>query len=332
MELEPGSTRRMGYAPAGYADSGGYINGGSYAFHFPDGNASIARLLVRNLIPAAVPGRNARDVVTAQVDYSRLDRADNAVRIRLSSLAVRARNLGDPGSAKGIEVVYARGKRLLSVRGDACVLACWNMMIPNLCPDLPKAQKEALHALVKRPLVYTSVALRDWTAFQKLGISDIQAPGSYYFSLMLNPTVDIGDYAAERSPNRPTLIHLTRTPCQPGLPEADQNRAGSAELLATSFETFERNTRDQLARMLAGGGFDPARDITAITVNRWPQGYAREYNPLFDPDLPPASQPNVIGRARFGRITIANSDSGGAAYTDSAIDQARRAVSELLAS
>ncbi len=332
MKLKPGSTRRMGYAPAGYADSGGYINGGSYAFHFPDGNASIARLLVRDLVPAAVPGRNARDVVTAQVNYSQLDRADNAVRIRLSSLAVRARNLGDPVSAKGVEVVYARGERLLSVRGDACVLACWNMIIPYLCPDLPKTQKEALHALVKRPLAYTSVALRDWTAFQKLGISDIQAPGSYYFSLMLNPTVNIGDYAAERSPKRPTLIHLTRTPCQPGLPEVEQNRAGSAELLATSFETFERNTRDQLARMLAGGGFDPARDITAITVNRWPHGYAREYNPLFDGDLPPASQPNVIGRARFGQITIANSDSGGAAYTDSAIDQARRAVSELLAS
>jgi spermidine dehydrogenase len=254
------------------------------------------------------------------------------VRIRLSSLAVRACNLGDPVSATGVEVAYVRGGQLFGVRGDACVLASWNMMIPYLCPDLPKAQKEALHALVKRPLVYTSVALGDWTAFQKLGIADVQAPGSYYFSLMLNPTVDIGDYAAERSPKRPILIHLTRTPCQPGLPERDQNRAGRAELLATSFETFERNTRDQLARMLAGSGFDPARDITAITVNRWPHGYAPEYNPLFDEDLPPGSQPNVIGRARFGRITIANSDSGRAAYSDSAIDQAHRAVSELLAS
>jgi spermidine dehydrogenase len=206
------------------------------------------------------------------------------------------------------------------------------MMIPYLCPELPEPQKQALRTLVKTPLVYTQVALRDWTAFQRLGIRDIQAPGSYYFCLALNPTIDIGDYASERSPKRPTLIHLTRTPCRPGLPSREQNLAGQAELLATSFETFERNTRDQLARMLTGGGFDPAHDITAITVNRWPHGYAPEYNPLFDEDLPPASQPNVIGRARFGRIAIANSDSGRAAYTDSAIDQARRAVSELLAS
>ena len=101
-------------------------------------------------------------------------------------------------------------------------------------------------------------------------------------------------------------------------------------MLATSFDTFERNIRSQLARTLSAGGFDPAADIQAITVNRWPHGYAPEFNPLFEPELPPEQWPNVVGRARFGRIVIANSDAGRAAYTDSAIDQAHRAVSELL--
>jgi len=77
--------------------------------------------------------------------------------------------------------------------------------------------------------------------------------------------------------------------------------------------------------------FDPARDITAITVNRWPHGYAYEYNPLFDPDWQQGKAPHEIGRARFGPIAIANSDAAAAAYTDAAIDQARRAVEELLA-
>jgi spermidine dehydrogenase len=102
------------------------------------------------------------------------------------------------------------------------------------------------------------------------------------------------------------------------------------ELLVTPFETFERKLRDQLARILAAGGFDPARDIEAITVNRWPHGYGYEYNPLFDPDWPEAERPNVIGRKPFGRITIANTDSGATAYTDVAIDQAYRAVQELI--
>src|SRR4029077_6937273 len=121
------------------------------------------------------------------------------------------------------------------------------------------------------------------------------------------------------------------SPCKPGLSEHEQNRAGRAELLATSFATFERKIRVHLGRTPGGGAFVPARDIEALTVNRWPHGYAHEYNPLFDPDVPPEQQPNVIGRARFGRIAIANSDAGGLAYTASAIDQAHRAVDELLA-
>lgn len=127
------------------------------------------------------------------------------------------------------------------------------------------------------------------------------------------------------------LLHLSRTPCHPGLPVREQHKMGRYELLSTTFETFERQTRDQLDRILSKGGFDPARDIEAITVNRWPHGYGYEYNPLFDPDWPEGEQPHVIGRQRFGRIAIANTDSAATAYTDSAIDQAYRAVSELLA-
>jgi spermidine dehydrogenase len=320
LELEPGPAPRMSFTPAGYSQ------GGSYTFHFPDGNASIARLLVRDLIPAAVPGRDCRDVVTAKVDYGRLDVAGQPVRLRLSSLCVRARN-----TASGVEIAYARGKNVYRVTGDACILASWNMMIPYLCPEMPAAQKSALHKIVKTPLVYTTVALRDWTAFHRLGISSVTAPAGYHTQMRLNWPVDIGDYAAERHPERPILVHMTRTPCKPGLPEFDQNRAGRAELLVTSFETFEREIRDQLGRTLKDGGFDPARDITGITVNRWPHGYAPEWNPLWNPVLPHDEQPNVIGRARFRRIAIANSDAGAAAYTDVAIDQAHRAVGELLA-
>ena len=326
LKLTPGSAPRMGYTPAGYAD------GGSYTFHFPDGNASIARLLVRNLVPAAIPGSTAQDIVTAKVDYSQLDRADNPVRIRLSSMVVRARNQGDPAASKAVDIAYVRGDKVFSVQAKDCVLASYNMMIPYLCPELPEPQKAALHDLVKTPLVYTSVALRNWNAFHKLGISGVQAPGGYHSYFVLNPPVDIGGVTAERSPDKPILVHMVRTPCKPGLPEHTQNKIGRGDLLTTSFETFERNIREQLGRTLANGGFDPARDITGITVNRWPHGYAPEYNPLWEPDLPPAQQPNVIGRAQFGRITIANSDSGRAAYTDSAINQAHRAVTELLAS
>jgi spermidine dehydrogenase len=327
LGLEPGVTRNMSYTAAGY-----YSTGGSYRFHFPDGNASIARLLVRNLIPQAVPGDTAQDVVTARVDYSRLDKATSPVRIRLNSAVVRAKHVGEPRSAQEVEVTYAREKKTYAVRGKGVVLACWNTMIPYLCPDLPEKQKEALHYLVKVPLVYTSVGIRNWTSFQKLGIRNVSAPGSYWLGVRLDSVVNIGDYSSPKTPEEPALLHLSRTPCKPGLPVRDQQIAGHIELFTTPFETFELKIRDQLARTLGAGGFDPARDVEAITVNRWPHGYGYEYNPLFDPDWPESERPHVIGRKRFGRITIANSDSGATAYTDVAIDQAHRAVDELFAS
>jgi len=322
MHLEHGAAPNMSYSAAGYA------NGGSYTYHFPDGNASIARLLVRDLIPDAVPGSTVEDVVTSEVKYNRLDTPDFPVRIRLNSTVVASKNVGGP--PEEVEVTYAQGKDLLKVRASGCVLACWNMMIPYLCPEMPERQKEALHYLVKVPLVYCSVGLRNWTSFQMLGIQSVTCPGSYWDSISLNAAVNIGDYHCPKSPNEPILLHFSRTPCKPGLPVREQQKSGRMELLVTSFEDFERTIRDQLARILSAGGFDPAEDILAITVNRWPHGYGYEYNPLFDPDWPESERPNVIGRKKFGRITIANTDSGATAYTDVAIDQAYRAVQELV--
>ncbi len=326
LNLPKGAIRRMGFTPAGYEETGG-----SYRLHFPDGNATIARLLVRDLIPDALPGAGAADAVTARARYAELDRPQGPVRLRLSSTAVRVRHVGDPDAAREVEVTYVRGGEAFTVRGAGVVLAGYNMMIPYLCPELPERQKQALHALVKTPLVYTTVALRDWRAFARLGVHRVYAPGSYHSYFRLNPHVNVGDYTSETSPRRPILVHMVRTPCKPGLPEHDQNRAGRTELLATPFDVFERNVRAQLARSLAGGGFDPARDIVGLTVNRWPHGYAPEYNPLFDPDVPEDERAHVVGRAPFGRIGIANSDSGGGAYTDVAIEQGHRAVMEVLA-
>jgi spermidine dehydrogenase len=325
LKLAPGATARMGYTPAGYA-----ATGGSYEFHYPDGNASIARLLVRHLVSGALPGNDARDIVTSRCDYGQLDRENAPVRMRLNSIVLRARNIVTGKHAHGVDIAYVRGGKIYRVKAKNCVLACWNMMIPYLCPELPDAQKAALHKLVKTPLVYTSVALRNWTAFEKLGVWRVHAPGGYHSSFTLNEAVDIGDYKSPRNPAEPILIRMERTPASPGLPEREQHKAGRMELLTTTFETFEREVRTQLARVLGPGGFDPARDIEGIAVNRWPHGYAPEYNALIDGDTPPDQMPNLVGRKRFGRIAIANSDSGMAAYTDSAIDQAFRAVHELI--
>jgi spermidine dehydrogenase len=301
-----------------------------YIFHFPDGNASIARLLVRSLIPEAMPGNSMEDVVTARADYSKLDGGEGPVRIRLNSTVVHVKNESAAGSGKQVQVAYVRGGKVRAVTGENCVLACYNGMIPYICDDLPAKQKEALAYLVKAPLLYTHVALRNWTAFEKLNVHQIVAPGSYHTYTALDFPVSLGEYEFPAKPSEPAVLFMLRTPCKPGLPQREQNRAGRRELLDTPFATVEKNIRQQLNKMLAQAGFDSARDIAGITVNRWAHGYAFMPNALFDPDWKEEEKPWVIGRQRFGRIAIANSDAGASAYTDVAIDQAWRAVGDLL--
>jgi spermidine dehydrogenase len=306
-----------------------------YFFHFPDGNASIARLLVRKLIPDSIPAssRNAissDDIVMARADYSRLDSPASPVKIRLNSTAVRVRHVGDVTAAKEVEVTYARDGKVYTTRAKNCILACWHVVIPYICKELPQSQRDALASAQKVPLLYTNVALRNWKSFQKLNTNAVYAPGCYHTRMALDLAVSIGGYQCARNPEEPIVVHMMKTPNQPGRPSREQHTLGRLELYNTTFEEMERNIRDQLARTLGAGGFDPARDIAAITVNRWPHGYAYEYNSLFDTFWRDGGiTPCEVARKPYGRIAIANADAGAYAYTDEAINQAWRAVGEL---
>ena len=301
-----------------------------YFFHFPDGNATIARLLVRKLIPNAIPGNAMADVILAKANYAMLDDSASPVRIRLNSTAVRVKHLGAAASAKEVEVTYARGGKAYAAKANNTILACWHVVIPYICEELPDKQKDALASAQKVPLLYTNVVVNNWTSFQKLGVNSVYAPGMYHTGMNLDLPVSIGGYECTRKPEDPIVVHMMKAACRPGRPAREQHRLGRIELFSTTFETMERKIRDQLARTLGPGGFDPARDIAAITVNRWPHGYAYEYNSLFDSFwLEGGETPCEVARKPYGRIAIANADAGAYAYTDEAINQAYRAVGEI---
>jgi spermidine dehydrogenase len=286
------------------------------------------------MIPDALPGTTLDDSMLSRLKYDRIDRAGSDARIRLNSTVVSVRHRGDPDAAREVDITYVRDGKAEKVRADHCVMACYNGVIPHLVPELSDEQRAALMYGVKMANVYTNVLIRNWTAFTNLGISGASAPGMYHTGVRLGRSVEYGDYKASRSPDDPMILHMSRVPCAPGRPKKEQHRIGRADLLATTFETFERNIRDQLGRTLEGGGFDPARDIEAITVNRWPHGYAYSYDTLNDPIewalFAPDDRPCVIGSRRFGRISIANSDAAASTHTDSAIDEAHRAAREQL--
>ncbi|MEO1574455.1 MAG: NAD(P)-binding protein [Pseudomonadota bacterium] len=299
-----------------------------YIFHFPDGNASIARLLVRSLLPHVVPGKTMEDSVTARVRYDQLDAADQATRIRLNSTVVRVAHSADE---KSVDVTYVRDGRLATVRARHCVMACYNSAIPYLCPELPETQVEGLKYNVKIPLVYTKVAVRQWQPFVDLGASFVYYTNDFYKQVELDYPVSIGDYAFGSSPKQPMTLHMCHVPYFQDIQGPEQWRAGRRQMLGTTFDTFEHHVLDQLDQALGAHGFDAERDIHAITVNRWSHGYAYSPDLLWEPEWPDETKtPWAIGRQRFGRIAIGNSDAAASADSNAAMTQGHRAATELL--
>jgi len=315
----------------GYASVNALEEDEGRAAMFPDGNASIARLLVRSLIPKAFPTLTAESdpfaIVTADLDYAQLDRAGAPLRLRLNSTALRAKNEDD-----GVAVQYYRDGQVFSVRARQCVMACYNRLIPHLCPDLPTAQAEALRHCIKRPMGTINVLLRDGQALKRSGLAGAYLPGSMLERVTLVTGIDVGAYGEAWNPADSCVLHFFFGAVpeeRSGMTMVQQSQAGRERLLAMGFEDFEAEVRRVLTGVWGDSGLDVDRDILAITVNRWPHGYARDLLDLEDPAWLARPGPYEVGRQPFGQIAIANSDSGADAYTHTAIDQAWRAVNDL---
>ena len=182
-----------------------------YIYHFPDGNASLARLLVRQLIPGAATGTTMSDIVTAKFDYTRLDQRQSATRLRLSSTVVAIKN-----SPSHVDVGYVRAGRLHRVQAKYAIFAGYGTMLPYVCTDLDAQQREALAAGVRSPLVYVNVAVRNWHPWIKLGVHEISNPMGFYSQLKLDYPVSLGSYRCPLTPSEPILLHLVRAPTVPG--------------------------------------------------------------------------------------------------------------------
>ncbi|MEP5567668.1 MAG: FAD/NAD(P)-binding protein [Halioglobus sp.] len=298
---------------------------------FPDGNASVARLMVQKLVPAVAPDmQGPGDVAVARFNYAALDRANQPTRIRLNSTVVGAREI----DGKHVEVDYVQKGQALRVTADHCVMACYNALIPHLCPEMPEAQKEGLRYGVKTPFVYANVQLENGQAYEKLGAQMFQCPHDPFQWVSSAPGMSVGGYEPPRGPDDPMVVFMMNSPMTEGQEQGsgrDQLRMGRHRVYSTPFATYEQQIREQLQSMLGQHGFDHERDIRAITVNRIPHGYSYPYLSLDDPDWEEGQAPHEIGRAQFGRISIANTDSEAIALMDAAFDAAWRAIEEQTA-
>ena len=303
-----------------------YVNkdGGTYAvehpftYHFPDGNATVARSLVKKMIPDVGPGANAEEIILSRFNYDELDKPDNRVRLRLSSTVVNVAHDGDPQSASEVSVNYIHKNKSYRVKGKSVVMACYNMMIPHIVTDLPGEQDAALRRLTKIPLQYSTVGLKNWRAMKELGIGMAMSPGNMHQAVGMDFPVSMGGYEFTKTPDDPCILHMR---CAPrgdvdDVPRVEQFRNTREKMLNLTFDDYEAEIREHLGGMFPKLLFEFDRDVESITVNRWAHGYSY-------------GNPGPIGRQPFGRITIANSDAVSSSLMNRAVEQAHRAVQEL---
>ena len=299
-----------------------------YIHHFPDGNGSIARLLVRKLIPGVAQGNTMDDVVLARFKYERLDLEKNSVRLRLNSTVVEVKHNDEPDKSERVHVEYINKGKACLVKGKHVIMACYNMIIPHIVPGLPEAQYTALRRSTKSPLVYTTVGLRNWKAWKEKGIGIACSPGNWHQIVFIDYPVSMGGYAYSAKEDEPILINMIQIPYsrEYGVTPREQFKERRNRILNLSFDAYEQEIKSHLSGLLAGTDFDPDKDISSITVNRWAHGYAWGGTRLHEPDMRRNAR---IGRKQFGRVTIANSDAASRAIIHAAIDQAKRAVDEI---
>lgn len=279
------------------------------------------RTLVRTMLARMIPGfTGSRDHEPA--DRRLLDLPANPVRFRLSSPVVSVRHDGPPDTASSVTVGYFDGHAVRTVGAGSVIMACWHTVIPHLVPELPDDQRRALREAVKQPLLQATVRLRDGEAWRRVGVHRTRWTGAYWCLSELDPRAD---------PAGPVTARLVATPCRSELGPAEGAVAGRHALLRTPYDHLEYTVRDQLARLLGPGGFDPATDIEAITIDRWGHAQAPEYCRPWHAFYPDGPFPADLARRPFGRIAIAGSDAIPAARTDAAITAACRAVTELTA-
>jgi spermidine dehydrogenase len=298
---------------------------------FPGGNTTIARLIVKTLIPTAFAGDPTPDGVTrSPINFAALDRAESPSRIRLGSTVLQVSHEGDPARAGSLQLIYEKDGKLLRVRARSAVMAGGNWTTKHIIADLPSAQKTAYSQFFRSPCIMANIAVRNWRFLAKLGISGCRWFGGdigNYFELRRMALV--GDVPPQITPDSPVVLTVKILFSYPGLSTEAQGHRGRGELLATSFREYERRIRNQFSQMFSSVGFDAQGDIAGIVLNRWGHAYLSPQPGFFFGTGGKPAPREVLRSAPFGRITFANTDLAGAMDHRFSILEARRAVSQI---
>jgi spermidine dehydrogenase len=309
---------------------------GAMSQMFPGGNTTIARLMVKSLIPGAIDGETSVDGVTrGAVKFHALDVAGAAARIRLESTVVAVQHDGDAARAESVSVVYEKGGKLYRSRARRVVMAGGSWTSKQIVRDLPEAQKAAYGQFYRSPCMMANVAVRNWRFLHNMGMSGCRWFGGQvgdYFEV--RKLALVGGVEPTIGPDSPVVLTVKCLYSYPGMATEAQGNRGRIEMLGTSFAVYEQRIRQQFTEMFAGAGFDANHDIAGIVLNRWGHAYLSPQPGFFFGKDGKEAPRQVLRKAPFGRIAFANTDLAGAMDHRYSILEAKRAVeqiSELLA-
>jgi spermidine dehydrogenase len=298
---------------------------------FPGGNTTIARLLVKTLIPASMEGPQTVEAVSRNsVRFASLDSPGEPARIRLSSTVVSVHHDGDPAKADFLSIAYAKDGKVYRIKARSAVMAGGSWTTKHIVTDLPAEYRNAYTRFYRSPCMMASVALRNWRFLHKMGISGcrwFEGVGNY-MDVRRQAVVGAGD--ATVSPDSPVVLSVKVLYSYPGLSTEDQGHRGRAEMLGTSFRDYEQRIREHFTAMFAAAGFDAKRDIAGIVLNRWGHAYLNPQPGFFFGTEGRAAPRETLRSAPFGRIAFANTDLAGAMDHRYSILEAQRAVNQLL--
>jgi|HubBroStandDraft_6_1064221.scaffolds.fasta_scaffold00973_9 spermidine dehydrogenase len=298
---------------------------------FPGGNTTIARLMAKSFLPAAIDGENSVDGITRHgVNFAALDAEGAAGRMRLGATVVSVEHEGEARKAEWVAIVYAKEGKLYRVRAKSVVMAggCWTTK--HIVRDLPQAQRGAYGEFYRSPCVMANVAVRNWRFLYKMGMSGCRWFTGFGNYLDVVRQALVGNVEATIGPDSPVVFSVKALFAYPGLATEAQGVRGRTEMLGTSFKEYEGQIREQFQEMFAAGGFHAGRDIAGIILNRWGHAYLNPQPGFFFGRNGKRAPREILREAPFGRIAFANTDLAGAMDHRFSILEAKRAVGQLL--
>jgi spermidine dehydrogenase len=297
---------------------------------FPGGNDAVARCILKYLVPEAITGgKDFADVHNGRIRFDELDRAGRPIRVRLGATAVRVEHEGPPDSATHARVTYTHGGEVYTLRARTVVMASNGWTARHVVRGLPPAYRAAYAAFPRSPVLVANVALHDWKPMYRAGYTAFEWFEGFGFAANFSRSMVIGDYRPPLDPARPRVLTLYVPLFKPGLPVAEQGIQARYEMFGTSYRGYEKVIRGQLARLFGGWGFDPARDIAALVLNRWGHAYVNPA-PGFFFGRDGADAPRDVIRRSFGRIAFAGAELGGHQHAGGAIGEGWRAAGQCL--